>query len=329
MDQLQTIQEKQAILLRQLRAGDLFESLPDLLRAIREEIHYEAASPISPILSEEESVRQMTTYQSRWADQDQLVPAYLDDEDLRRFVLLLSSTKEPVRDTGAFFFLGNAIQNGHLSRPQLQWLTAEVMDDDRLFSHLFEEENDGAYYRSYAVAILAILLNENLAADEPFLNQSFMESIVSQLGIYLLVEKDSRGYVEGHGWVHAYTHLANVLGLLFDQENLKRADKLYLLACLMTNLRSLDTPLTMGEMGRLVGTVLNLAKKHKLYGDYLLLTLKLWRQDLVNEPFDSSRSSWQMLYNRVDFFQQILAFGEAASPEDIWQYVQTTKNYLS
>lgn len=329
MDQLQTIAEKQAILLRQLRAGDLFESLPDLLRAIREEVTYQPATPLSPVLSADEALEEMAAYQSRWSSQDQLAPAYLEDADLRRFVTMLSSTRENVRNTGAFFFLGNAIQGGHLSRPQLDWLTAELIADERLFAHLFEEENDGAYYRSYCLALLAILLNENLSADEPFLSERLLEEIIGQLGIYLLVEKDSRGYVPEHGWVHAYTHLANVLGLLFDQEGLKRADKLYLLACLMTNLRSLNTPLTMGEMGRLVGTVLNLAKRHKLYADYLLLTLKLWRQDLVNEPFASSRESWQMLYNRVDFFQQILAYGQEASPADVWQYAQTTKNYLS
>ncbi|MBS9335615.1 DUF2785 domain-containing protein [Fructobacillus sp. M1-13] len=329
MDQLTMVAEKQAILLKQLRAGELFESLPDLLKAIRDELHYEKATPVSPILSEDELMRQMVDYQNLWSNQDDGVSAYINDEDLRRFVNLLSSPKESVRDTGAFFFLGNAIQNGHLNSQQLGWLTAEVIADNRLFAHLLEEENDGAFYRSYCVAILAILLNENLVAEKPFITSELLEALVGQLGMYLLLEKDTRGYLADHGWVHIYTHLANALGLLFDQKGLKRADKLYLLGCLMTNLRLIDTPLTMGEQGRLVGTILNLTKRHELYADYLLLSLKLWRQDLVNEPFTQSRASWQMLYNRVDFFQQILAYGPDASPEEIWQYAQSTKNYLS
>ncbi len=328
MNQLTTIAEKQSILLRQLHAGDLFESLPDLLRAIREELVYEKATPVTPVLGADESLAQMTTYQKQWNQLEEGQVAYLEDADLRRFVALLSSPDESVRDTGTFFFLGNAIQNGHLSKAQMIWLTEELMADNRLFDHLLEEENEAAYYRSYCLAVLAILLNEDAVRADPFISNKLLERILFQIGIYLLAEKDTRGFVEEHGWVHSYTHLANVLGLLFERKDLKRADKLYLLACLMTNLRTINTPLTMGEMGRLVGTVLQLSKQHQLYADYFLLTLKLWRQDLVNEPFAQSRASWQMLYNRVDFFQQILAYGPTASPEIIWEYAQNTKNYL-
>lgn len=329
MDQLVTIAEKQSILLRQLRAGDLFESLPDLLRAIRDDLTYEEPNVVTPVLSAEDSLDRMASYQKQWNQMEEGDTAYLEDADLRRFVAQLASTDESVRDTGTFFFLGNAIQNGHLKKQQLGWLTEELIADNRLFSHILEEENDGAYYRSYCLAVLALLLNEDSVGTDPFISQSILEDVLFQVGIYLLAEKDTRGFVENHGWVHAYTHLANVLGLLFDRKDLKRADKLYLLACLMTNLRSIDTALTMGEMGRLVGTVLQLAKQHSIYADYLLLTLKLWRQNLVNEPFAQTRTSWQKLYNRVDFFQQILAYGQSAVPDAIWRYAQDTKNYLS
>ncbi|MDD9138572.1 DUF2785 domain-containing protein [Fructobacillus sp. CRL 2054] len=330
MDQLVMIAEKQDILLRQLRAGDLFESLPDLLRAIRDEVEYEEPTPVTPVLSADEAINRMAWYQENWNNQGEAESIlFVSKEDLRRFLTLLSSTDESIRDSGTFFFLGSAIQNNHIEAETLDWLTRELIHDSRLFSHLFEEENDGAYYRSYSMAVLALLLSKNADNTETFISEELMSDIVQQLGIYMLVEKDTRGFVEGHGWIHAYTHLANVLGQLFEQLALKRADKLYLLACLMTNLRSIDTPLTMGEMGRLVGNVLQLSRRHKIYADYLLLALKLWRQDLVNTPFKQDRSNWQMLYIRVDFFQQILAFGPDASPQDVWNYAQATKNYLS
>ncbi|MCO0832665.1 DUF2785 domain-containing protein [Fructobacillus sp. W13] len=331
MEELDGIYSQVSVLLSELKAGKLLESLPDMLLAIRQSVNYGSKTPMPPLLSEYESLDQMAAYQDLWAKEEkgEIAPKKMDDDDLRRFLFLLSATDSTIRDTGAFFFLGNAISNHHLDAEQLKRVTSEIVDDSRMLSHVLEEKNDGAFYRSYCLALLAILINENENGPIEFIDATMKDYIVQKLAVLMLAEKDTRGYTEDNGWVHFYSHLANVLGALFEDPKLARADKLFLLACLMTNLRTLDTPLTMGEMGRLVGTILSLASRHALYADYLLLTLKLWRQDLGNEPFIQSRSRWQKLYNRVDFFQQILAFGEKASPKEVWEYAQATKNYLS
>ncbi|MBS9338958.1 DUF2785 domain-containing protein [Fructobacillus sp. M2-14] len=331
MEELDSVYAQLHFMLDGVKQGKLLKSLPDMLFAIRQDIKYGKETPMPPLLSAYESLDQMAAYQDLWKKEEngEIAPSTMDSDDLRRFLLLLSATDSTIRDTGAFFFLGNAVTGHHLSNEQLRTVVAELTDESRLLSHVLEEKNDGAFYRSYCLALLAILINEDQNGSVSFIDDEMKENIVLKLSVLMLAEKDTRGYTEESGWVHIYSHLANVLGALFEDPKLARADKLFLLACLMTNLRTLDTPLTMGEMGRLVGTILSLAKRHALYAEYLLLTLKLWRQDLVNEPFVQSRSRWQKLYNRVDFFQQILAFGENGSPKEVWEYAQATKNYLS
>ncbi|CAK1248793.1 hypothetical protein R53718_MFFEMHAI_01552 [Fructobacillus evanidus] len=329
MEELAAIHEKTRVLLSQLRSGDVYESLPELLYVLKENADMEPAEPTPRPRDSMAAIEQMQVYQDVWSANHEESNQFVADDDLRTFVDQLSSPSAKIRDTGAFFFLGNAIQNGHLSHQQLDWLTAEMISDEHLLAQILQEENDGAYGRSFALAILSILLMADQQVAEPFIGPELMMAIVEQVSLYTLLERDTRGFVPGHGWIHAYTHLANVLGAIFDRTDVPRSDKLFLLACIMTNFRQLNTPLTMGELNRQVVTILRLSRKHSLYADYLLLSLKLWRQDLVNEPFAQTRSRWQKLYNRVDFFQQILAFGQDQVPEKVWAYVQETKNYLS
>ncbi|GAP03174.1 hypothetical protein FPFC_041720 [Fructobacillus pseudoficulneus] len=327
MDELALIHEKTKGLLEQLRNGDLYESLPELLFVLKENVDLEPAEPTPRPSDSMAAMEKMNGYQERWAED--IFERSISDTDLRQFVEQLKSPSAKIRDTGTFFFLGNAIQNNHLTKEQMDWLTAELIGDQFLLNQILEEENDGAYGRSFALAILTILLIADQQAAEPFISPELLSAIVEQVALYALLETDTRGFVPGHGWVHAYTHLSNVLSAIFDRADVPRADKLFLLACLMTNFRQVNTPLTMGEIGRIVGVILSLTKKHALYAEYFLMSLKLWRQDLVNEPFAQTRSRWQKLYIRVDFFQQILAYGPEMVPEKIWAYVQETKNYLS
>ncbi|GAO99391.1 DUF2785 domain-containing protein [Fructobacillus ficulneus] len=329
MEELAEIHEKIKILLDQLRNGDIYESLPELLYVLKENVDLNPAEPTPRPHDSTMALEQMHVYQEAWSDNEGEDQQLISDSDLRFFVHQLASPSAKIRDTGTFFFLGNAIQSGHLNSDQMAWLTAELINDEILLCQILEEENDGAYGRSFSVALLSILLTVDQQLAEPFISVQLKVAIVEQISLFALLEVDTRGFVPGHGWVHAFTHLANVMGTIFDRTDIPRANKLFMVACLMTNFRHLNTALTMGEIGRLVGVILKLTQKHSLYAEYFLLSLKLWRQDLVNEPFAQTRSRWQKLYIRVDFFQQILAYGPEEVPEKIWAYVQETKNYLS
>ncbi|MDF7637399.1 DUF2785 domain-containing protein [Leuconostocaceae bacterium ESL0958] len=327
MTAIENSREQVALLLAKTQAGHVFESLPGLLHTLREN---QEVTPLDedqfdwqryPAHGDE---RRIPSVQER-ADFEQS----LTDRELRQCLDYLGYPSWTVRESGPFVILASAIQNGRLNADQMAFTTASVIGDQQLLRQLQEEENDGAYRRSDSLALLAFLLQADQSATDPFISPDLLAAIVVRVATLALFERDSRGFVPGRGWIHLYAHLATVLEALFERTDLTRADKIFLMGTTLANLRSLNQPLTMGEMPRLVRVLLRLTQRHPLYRDYFLLSLKLWRQDLVQEPFAQTRSAWQKIYNRVDFFQQILAAGSEEVPEEIWHYVQNTKNYLS
>ena len=85
----------------------------------------------------------------------------------------------------------------------------------------------------------------------------------------------------------------------------------------------------MGELARMTEVALRAAQTHALYEDYLLLTLKLWRKDLVTRQAPQSEGRWHQLYNRTRFFHAILLAERQAVPDAIYHYVEQTKDYLT
>ncbi|CAK8054783.1 DUF2785 domain-containing protein [Eupransor demetentiae] len=330
MQYLAEIKSKLAELRDKSQKGLIFESLGELMTAIKDDVSYEKASPVILPDGGAEALEVIESYQEQWShDKEGLHRHVIADEDLPLLLNQLASPQPKYRDTGAFFFLGGAVQNGHLTTDQMSWLTSEMVRDDQLFAHLLESQNQAAYQRSYSLALLALLLNENRIAEKPFVSKKLLDHIVDQVALIALMEADTRGFVDQKGWVHIFTHLSNVLNELFHINTLSRADKIFLMAALMANFRSLSTPLTMGEVTRIITTFMDLIKRHDIYAEYFLTNLKLWRKDIVNEPFVQTRQRWQQMYNRMQFFHEIIVCGEKEVPAAIMSYVLTTKNYLS
>ncbi|WEV54749.1 DUF2785 domain-containing protein [Leuconostocaceae bacterium ESL0723] len=332
MDRLADIKEKLYDLHQKTRDGLVFESLGELLLALRRDQPVLERQAVILPEGGDLSLALIKDYQERWLDtpdelKDQLP---VDDQDLQIIYNQLANPVAKYRDTGAFFFLGAAVQSGNLTADQLRWLTKRSISDQHLLSHILEELNDGAYDRSYSLAFLAILLARDRGSEGGgFIDQTLMAQLVDQVAVLSFVEVDTRGFVDEKGWVHIFAHLANVLNELFEHPKLRRADKIFLMATVMSNFAALTTPLTMGEVGQLVGALVDLTRQHDLYADFGLINLKLWRQDIVNEPYQQTRARWQQLYNRMQFFHEVIVCGRTRVPEAIMDYVLVTKNYLS
>ena len=131
------------------------------------------------------------------------------------------------------------------------------------------------------------------------------------------------------GWAHAFTHIGNAVAEIFLMPDLVRADKVFVLGAVLAGYHELSQPLTFGETERLVEVITHISKQHELYADYLLLTLKMWRKDLVTQTPPKTQQQWQQLYNRSQFFHEILLRGKNEVPEAVFDYVSVTKNYLA
>nr|MWN20581.1 DUF2785 domain-containing protein [Leuconostoc lactis] len=81
--------------------------------------------------------------------------------------LMRADTLPKYRDTGAFFFLSDIIQNQLLSESQMRWLITDLVSDEQLFAHIFEVNNAAIYRRSFSVLLVSLLVAEILAELSP------------------------------------------------------------------------------------------------------------------------------------------------------------------
>ncbi len=89
-----------------------------------------------------------------------------------------------------------------------------------------------------------------------------------------MLENDTRGFVANQGWVHAYTHIGNVLDELASDEELLRADKILLMATVIEKFRRLTTPLIYGEPTRLAVYFADQLLEDDVYQQFLLIELR-------------------------------------------------------
>jgi hypothetical protein len=101
----------------------------------------------------------------------------------------LASPLPKYRDTGAFFFLSDMIQNDLLSEEQLRWLTDYLVSDEQLFAHILEPQNDAIYRRSFSVLVLSLLLFSN-RIKTPFMSETQLNHVIDQVALYAALERD-------------------------------------------------------------------------------------------------------------------------------------------
>jgi len=334
MTEFEKLKQEFVALRQKVRDGNIFQSLGDLMaEALREMPPKPSTEVILPVDGEYalQRIQEYTHQLDLIAEADpdvQHVDFHISDTDLHVITEQLANPQPQYRDTGAFFFLSDMVQNDLLAPEQLRWLTEYLSSDEQLFSHILEPHNDGIYRRSFSVMILSLLLYAN-RVKKPFLSDSQLDDLIDQVALYAALERDGRGFIGQNGWAHAFTHVGNAAAEIFLMPQLIRADKLFLMSAMLAGFRELSDPLTFGETGRLVEVLSKLAKQHALYSDYMLLTLKNWRKDLVTQTPPKTQARWQQFYNRSQFFHEIILLNPSDVPKAITDYVNETKNYLS
>ena len=329
---LSELQTQFIALRNKTREGEIFQSLGETMAEILAGVSPQPVTSVALPVDGEQALIAMRTYsqQLEAAAQEQgtekLVP--VPDETLRLAVAQLANPLPKYRDTGAFFFLSDVIQNQLLSDTQMRWLMTDLVSDEQLFAHIFEANNVAIYRRSFSVLLVSLLLFTQ-RTKTAFMSDALLDHVINRVALYAALERDARGFIGTNGWAHAFTHIGNAVNELLLMPKLMRADKLFLLASMLAGYRELQQPLVMGETARMTEVALRAAQTHAIYEDYLLLTLKLWRKDLVTRQAPQSEGRWHELYNRTRFFHAILLAERQAVPDAIYHYVEQTKDYLT
>ncbi|WP_390410213.1 DUF2785 domain-containing protein [Lacticaseibacillus jixiensis] len=316
MDQIQTVYQKMQALHNAVLSGEKFATLPKDLFAVMASVK---SVPATAVQAPETTQATL----DRLADVAKLIKdakaPVLDDDTLRFLVAQLGSTDPQVRDKGAWFALGDLLQNHVLSPAQVVWLFKQLQTPEVLFDHILEPHNDAVFKRSFAVMVLSAVVYADRTHYHVLTAQDY-QNLVMPLAMYIALENDGRGYVEQSGWAHSFMHIANLLDELTQIEPLKRADKVFLLFTAVNAWQRMQDALVFGEDQRFALYLTNLAGTHQFYAQSLVLALTSWQRRLRNLRPGESLAFWNRWYNRSRLLEACIM--RADMPQIVVDYLQ-------
>lgn len=242
----------------------------------------------------------------------------LSDEDLDYLLAHLAATNPKVRDRGAYFIFNDLLHVEAFTEKQMHYIKNTLLSEDFMFYHILEPKNDGIFKRSFSVLTLSALLYVNRTIYHTFSDEEIIAA-EDRLATYIVLEKDGRGYVDGKGWAHVYTHLTNNLNEIMSS-NLKRGSKLFFLTTVLLGYRRIEDPLVFGEDTRLAMAFSYITGKDSFYADYFLTLLKEWQADILLVRPEESQVFWNRWYNRNRLLQALVLRGDF--PENILEYLR-------
>lgn len=209
-------------------------------------------------------------------------------------------------------FINWAVEHHRLSNEQLQWLTVNLLQAKYFYNHLTERNSPAVYGRSLGLVYFRYLLYAARKQKKPIKLQ-VVKRLINRLAVAMLAERDTRGFVEGAGWVQIFAAYAGLCNEICADDRLKRADKLFLMASFLKAYEQLTTPLTMSEPDEGVGFINQTLKTHPLYRRYFINELQEWRKKLDTLNMEKT-ATWHQVFNHRHLLQTML-MDETLPPE--------------
>ena len=120
----------------------------------------------------------------------------------------IGSTDEKLRDHLIYRTFVDLLSDNLLSAQQLQYLFDTATGDDFLYADIGEQLTDSVFTRSFSALLVAGILAKD--SELLLLDDHHLQLFFKKIGRYLLLEQDTRGYVEGKGWAHSLAHGADL-----------------------------------------------------------------------------------------------------------------------
>ncbi|QIL51156.1 DUF2785 domain-containing protein [Weissella coleopterorum] len=325
VNQTSEVKLEVADLRQRVHAGELLDSLGTVVGKLLDKLETAPSTPVTQFSSKDELLLFARVDQFKQHLMEETV-AELTEKDLKILLVGLKQTNPQIRDQGVFISLMQGIQQGAFSVTQEQFMIQELLQDKVLFNHINESENDGAFQRSFAIFLLALLIFSGRRKNVELLNAQQWHIMIEQIGVYIVLERDTRGYVADKGWVHAFTHLGNLLDEINVSPQVNRADKILLETLLVERIKRLNTALVMGEVERMARYMVNLAKMNDLYLQYILNQLKQWRPELMRQMQTENVVSWTRHYNQTHLLSAMLL--QKDLPPLLYEYLDEGRAFL-
>lgn len=127
---------------------------------------------------------------------------------LQQMLAHIGSTDAELRDHSIYRTFIDLLSDNLLSTQQLQYLFQTAISEDFLYLHIGENNTDSVFTRSFSALLVAGLLAKD--AEPLVLDDDDLQTFFKKIGRYLLVEQDTRGYVQDKGWAHSIAHGADL-----------------------------------------------------------------------------------------------------------------------
>lgn len=87
----------------------------------------------------------------------------------------------------------------------------EKSQNDGIFHQIGETEGEGVYKRSFALLVIAALLEDHVKAHRAWMRKDRFMELFENLLSYAEKEQDFHGYTVEYGWAHTVAHLSDAL----------------------------------------------------------------------------------------------------------------------
>lgn len=127
---------------------------------------------------------------------------------LQEMLAHIGSADAELRDHLIYRTFVDLLSDNLLSSEQLQYLFETATGEDFLYLHIGEKTTDSVFTRSFSALLVAGLLAKD--TELLVLSDDDLQKFFKKIGRYLLLEQDTRGYVQEKGWAHSIAHGADL-----------------------------------------------------------------------------------------------------------------------
>ncbi|GLC88395.1 DUF2785 domain-containing protein [Lysinibacillus piscis] len=127
---------------------------------------------------------------------------------LQEMLTHIGSIDAELRDQLIYRTFIDLLSDDLLTAQQLQYLFDTAISESFLYAGIGERLTDSVFTRSFSALLVAGILAKD--AELFVLQEETLHTFFKQIGRYLLLEQDTRGFVPEKGWAHSIAHGADL-----------------------------------------------------------------------------------------------------------------------
>ena len=127
---------------------------------------------------------------------------------IRDILSIVKNEEAELREQYATRVLMDLVQARLVDQLELKDIVQQLVSPEFLYQGIGEQHTKSVFIRSTSTLWLLILIQADI--EQQFLTSEEAKDVMQQISVYLLKERDVRGYVEGQGWANAATNAMNL-----------------------------------------------------------------------------------------------------------------------